>query len=655
MARFVKLGSMPPGLYHDEALNGIDAWRVLQGERPIFFTANNGREPLFVYGIAMAMSLLGRTPVAVRLPAAILGTLLVPATFMMARALFGEWVGLWSAWLIAVAPWPVNLSRIGLRAISMPLVLSVAVWLWWTGTQTASKHRRVWWALGGLFLGASLYTYTAARFVVVVAVLYGFYVLEQWWVGRERPRRRRSQFGATLLAMTRSEVVKSLLIPALSAILAATPLLVYGLANWETFVARPGQVSILTINRGDVWGALLRNVAGAAGLFVYRGDFIPRHNVPLRPLFDPLVSIWFVLGVFLCLKRLRDGDRASALTLIWCGVMLMPTILAEDCPHFLRAVGVLPVAVLFPALGLEWTRKRLLDFRLAWVGNLLTGGALLISALWGGYDYFVRHGGNPALAHDFEAAQVQEAVEINRFLGTGWLGQGWAEPPGELSPGRRVYLHPRMWEDRPTTHFLVGSPERISILGRDPVVQATQVLALVWPFEEMRDVQQVFPHPAEISSWPGPMERGDLETEARLLYVAFRANRLPDGARERDIVARFEQGIELLARDVAQQDDGLAMVTLRWRARRPLETDYTIFVHVVRGGQTVAQDDHFPASGYFPTTWWRPGDEVLDVHLVSFDPAQDQIVVGWYEWRSMQHLAVLDERMQPVGTSLVLQ
>ena len=103
-ARFYGLGTLPPGLYHDEAYNGLDALRVLEGERPIFFEANNGREPLFLYGMAVAMSLLGRTPYAVRVTAAVLGTLTVPATFLMARALYDRYVGLWSAWWMAVAP-----------------------------------------------------------------------------------------------------------------------------------------------------------------------------------------------------------------------------------------------------------------------------------------------------------------------------------------------------------------------------------------------------------------------------------------------------------------------------------------------------------------------------------------------------------------------
>ncbi|MBN1579763.1 MAG: glycosyltransferase family 39 protein, partial [Anaerolineae bacterium] len=414
VARFYKLGDIPPGLYHDEAFNGIDALRVLGGERPVFFEANNGREPLFLYGIALVMSVLGRTPVAVRLTAAVLGTLLVPTTFLMARAMFGERVGLWSAWLIAVAPWAINLSRIGLRAISLPLVLAIAVWLWWAGRRKQGRLRWVWLSLSGVFFGLSLYTYTAARFIVVVAAMYALLHL---WMGHARPHRPGEQ--------TRAEIVQSLLVPAFAGVLVAVPFLLYLFTHWDMAITRPGQVSVFNpeINGGDLWGTLIRNVISAVGLFVYRGDFIPRHNVPFRPLFDPLLSVFFVLGVFFCLHK---RDDACVLALIWTGVMLLPTILAEDCPHFLRAVGVLPAAAVFPALGLEWVRGRLASRGLVWPGYLGLAAVLLVSAVWGGIDYFVRHGANPELAHDFELAQVQEAIEINRFLGTGWQGEGIA-------------------------------------------------------------------------------------------------------------------------------------------------------------------------------------------------------------------------------------
>ena len=186
--RLSKLGALPPGLYHDEAYNGLDALRVLEGARPIFFEANNGREPLFLYGVALAMSVLGRTPYAVRLTAAVLGTLTIPATFLMGRALYGTRVGLWSAWWMAIAPWPINLSRIGLRAVSMPLMVAVALWLWWSGRRRQGWRRVLWISGGGLFLGLCLYTYTAARFVVPAVALYVLFQAVLWLADKRRWR-----------------------------------------------------------------------------------------------------------------------------------------------------------------------------------------------------------------------------------------------------------------------------------------------------------------------------------------------------------------------------------------------------------------------------------------------------------------------------------
>ena len=87
--RFYEAGAWPPGFYHDEAYNGLDALRVLAGDRPLYFAANHGREPLFIYLISLSVGWLGRSVYAVRLPAAMIGTLLIPAAYFMARELFG--------------------------------------------------------------------------------------------------------------------------------------------------------------------------------------------------------------------------------------------------------------------------------------------------------------------------------------------------------------------------------------------------------------------------------------------------------------------------------------------------------------------------------------------------------------------------------------
>jgi hypothetical protein len=590
------------------------------------------------------MSVLGRTPFSVRLAAAVLGTLTIPATFLMGRALFGTSVGLWSAWWMAIAPWPINLSRIGLRAVSMPLMVAVALWLWWSGRKRRGWPRVLYIAGGGLFLGLCLYTYTAARFAVPAVALYVLFQAVLW---RVEKRRLGKGDGASSSGSRWPSVPwtgwREFVLLLFSAALAMAPMAVYAVVHWETFVERAPQVSIFNpeIGQGKPWRLLGENLVRAAGLFTVRGDRILRHNVYLRPLYDPLSSLFFLVGVVICLRAARRGG-AHALALIWVGVMLVPTILAEDCPHFLRAAGVLPVAALFPALGLEQAR--------AWAGRRGwtrlsrwgTAGVLVVAAAWGLIDYW-RHAPSPEVAYAFEADQVQEAIEINRFLGSGWQGTGIREPSATPIPGRHVYLGPRLWEDRHAVNLLVGSPERTSILGRDaPILaaEADQVLVLAWPFEDNRDVARVFPSPAEVRAWAGPLEKGDLDDEARLLYVAYRGSRLGSS---RPAVARFEEGLELLDVEIEPEGEGQTRIRLRWRAASPLATDYNVFVHLVRGDEVLGQDDGAPGGGLYPTSWWRPGDELVDEHTVigSYDPQRDQIVVGWYEWSSMRHLRIV--------------
>ena len=77
-----------PGLYNDEAANGMDAIGVLQGRWPIFFERNYGREPLFIYLQAFSMALLGANPYALRVTAAVIGAATVPAVYWMTREAF---------------------------------------------------------------------------------------------------------------------------------------------------------------------------------------------------------------------------------------------------------------------------------------------------------------------------------------------------------------------------------------------------------------------------------------------------------------------------------------------------------------------------------------------------------------------------------------
>lgn len=58
---------------------------------------------------------------------------------------------------------------------------------------------------------------------------------------------------------------------------------------------------------------------------------------------------------------------------------------------------------------------------------------------------------------------------------------------------------------------------------------------------------------------------------------------------------------------------GVVHLRLYWRAVRPPDADYTVFVHLNdASGQTPAQADAPPQSGAYPTSFWAAGEVVID-------------------------------------------
>ena len=633
--RLYGLDRFPPGLYHDEAANGLDALRVLAGQRPVFFEANNGREPLFIYLTAASISLLGRSPLAIRLVAGLLGTLTVPATYAMARAWLDRRTALLSALLTAITFWHLNLSRIGFRAVGLPLFSALTLLFLLRGHERRQLSDLI---LSGLFLGLSLYTYPAARVLP--------FVLASWIAFLVIRRRPINWAGFALLLA--------------AALVVASPLVAYAIEHRETFLARSTQVSILNpaINGGDPAGALLRNTTNALGMFNVRGDFIPRHNMPLRPVFDVPMGIAFLLGVALSLRSAWQQPSAG-LPLIFVLLMLAPTILAENAPHFLRSAGILPVLFIFPAMGLQWVWKTL-QARTSASGARLGMVVLLAWSLYSTASDYSQHVQSEATYYNFESGVAELASEINGFLDSGWHeGSGLQVPAPRPIPDRRVYLDDRLWADWASLRYLVPESQGLTLLSQastaPPMPSPDRVRLIVWPYQEHTAPVELLPSDSLIAVREGSLERGDLEEQARLLCVTYEASAgrpVPNNRR-----VRFEEGIELLGYRWETGEEGPELY-LYWQATRPLETDYTVFVHWPRGSEMIAQSDSYPARAYYPTHLWRRGDVIEDPHLLATSTAPlpgDLVSVGMYSLQTMTRLQVLDASGAPTADHVTIE
>jgi len=127
--RFWRLYNLPPGLYEDEAANGLDIFRMQNGDIRPFYPANNGREGLFFFLQAIFVNIFGNSIIALRIAPALIGVGAVVATYGLTKEWFGRRAGLLAGLITAYSAWAVTISRNGFRAGMMVLMIPLTLWL----------------------------------------------------------------------------------------------------------------------------------------------------------------------------------------------------------------------------------------------------------------------------------------------------------------------------------------------------------------------------------------------------------------------------------------------------------------------------------------------------------------------------------------------
>lgn len=342
--RFFLLAELPPGLYGDEAMNGNNAVEALRtGQFRVFYPENNGREGLFINIQALAIRFFGPDPSSLRGVSAAIGTLTVVAVWALSRELFfartlvasPALASLLASFFLATSYWHMNFSRIGFRAICVPLLSSLAAFWLFRAYRTGRMSSAV---LGGITTGIGLSTYTAFRFVPFALAVPMATNLRQWLHARTRDR--------SIPCTTALFVV--------AAAVAFAPLAVYFAQHPGNFFSRSEQLSIFSAE-SPIYEFLKSN-ALTLGMFNVRGDCNARHNLECQPELYWPVGILLFLGVVRVLRRALTrpfgSEHAGIFLVAWFIFLMFPaTLTRQGLPHALRAIGLIPPAMLFAAVG----------------------------------------------------------------------------------------------------------------------------------------------------------------------------------------------------------------------------------------------------------------------------------------------------------------
>ena len=656
LLRFYRLSELPPGIQNDEAANGVDALRVLQGEHAIFFPDRaTGHEAVGVYAIALTTALLGPTLLAFHLPMAVASAGTVFAVFWLGTLLFGrdEASGLSTPWrgllvggvgagLTAVSLSQTFLSRAGLRGNFLPLVLTLSLaLLWWAWT--GRDHRRGgWWqiAIAGAAAGLIPHTYLAARFVPLLFLLFGLsFVISLQAFGKPNAR-----------DLLLKQHLPRVGVFAGMAGLVASPLILYFVLHPQDLTIRSGQLWLLHEGQANPLGAFLKNTWEHILVLGFRGDQHHRYNFAGRPMLNPWQAIFFWLGVGLAAYRWRRSP-ASRLLLLWLLVLVLPATLADtrgEGPNTLRMIGATPAIYLLTASGIWgafqflWSRRLSLALRqrpvflghetaLASFGSAICICLILAQGIATYRAFFEQRAGTPEFDRAYhaewaEAADVLNAQQIEKNV-------------------VHIIPYPRHNEHFNNVHY-----------GFEYLYQGTapaHILAAITPHNLAQKVERALSTEESFSSvsfldWNNEVVGGDSRSEDHVLtllgmygrhsnsetYQSFQMHTFEDVSLEgpwtlysrlEPPTIHFDKGISLLGFALGQADEQVSTtgnahldsdrplwVALLWQTAPDMTIDYSVSLRLHNTeGETVLQQDFVLSNAESaPTSRWTAGEPV---------------------------------------------
>ncbi len=588
--RLVLLDSAPPALHFDEAVYGLMARQIGPGYWPVFFSGYTGREPLYMYLMAGIFALFGSTAVTLRLTSALIGIASVPALYLLGRELYGRRAGLLAAAVMAGNYWHLSMSRNGYPNILIPPLECLAVTFLWRGYR---DRRLGYMALAGLCVGLVLYTYLAARLFPVTLVFFALYILA---VDRQRAK---SRLGGAALAV-------------LVAALVFAPLGFHFLQHPADFVERASQVLVFESEGG--WAAWLRTmsmnlVQNLGGLFV-RGDPRPMFNLPGKPIFTPVMAIFFLIGLVRVFRQPRRVEYG--LLPIWVLGMCLPAVLTDDImPQSQRMTGIMPAIYLLAALGLERAH--------AWisahaqgrqhVATIAVAMVLALEGAWAARTYFGVWARLPENYYRFHAPYQIAAADARAALDAGdtviVIAEHYRHPTA-------VFLEPRMHD----ALWLVQNRTIVipSRAGAETVVYWPRDLGVSQPYIEAR-----LPVVAEL-------ERRVLDPAGEVGLEIYRLREeVVQALRDSPAIASVGE-IEVLgwaSAGSAPRDEPLA-VELTWRVSKTTSDGRVFSVHLLdEAGRLWSEHTDL---GFMPEQW-QPGDTVYQLFEV---PLPEGIPAGTY-------------------------
>jgi len=368
--RIYAFGSIPNGVFIDEAIIGYDAYSLLHYgidhngfSYPVHLASfGSGQHALYAYLSMPFIAALGLNQVSIRLVNLVFGLLSLGVFYLLALRTDGRKTALAALFLLAINPWHIMISRWGLECNLFPAMFLLATYFLVRSLQGGRAF-----GVAMLLFGISLYAYGTAYFIVPLFLL----MLAVYLALHRRLRLSAVRGGGLILALT------------------ALPVALYTAVNalgWDTL--RVGAVTIPRLpaaarftqifslfSGGDFFEKLANNAAILTRLLISQKDGYLWNAIPgFGSLY--LFALPLVVGGLWAVAQERQGQKSFHLNHVFLLWLFAALLLALAMPVNINRINIIYLPLIYlcaRALVFVWERSKLLGaglvvLCLAWFG-----------------------------------------------------------------------------------------------------------------------------------------------------------------------------------------------------------------------------------------------------------------------------------------------
>lgn len=379
--------TLPSGYYADEVINIRIAETARDGNIEVFYDlGSEGREGLYQIVLAFTTTMTGGGTLGYRLLSLWVNMIALAVVYAAGKRLFGNLAGLSAMALLTVSMWGNLLSRQITPHTMLPLWVSSAILLLSVALPIYKRRRKrgdntLIAAFMGMLLGVGFYIHPAGLLILAFSSIFIIYMLLS---GQPMSRRRLSYIGFAVLII----------------IIMGMPYLISSIRNPQLGGTDRliGEKATLTL------GAVFDGIS-AIGI---RGDTNPLHNLPGRPLFEPVTLVLIIIGF---LVALRDWRQPRFTLLLIATAVLSPAFLfSAHVPNFQNYAASLPVLALFFGIGVIALMEHI-PSRVVIMGVVLL---IMVNGAWTAQDLFTNWRNDPGVQTAYEHRLGQLAAYIDR-------------------------------------------------------------------------------------------------------------------------------------------------------------------------------------------------------------------------------------------------